>query len=346
MNYEVSFLGVTTGNEVYSPQAVDRDYYRSFYTERVPSENGMWIEARESEGIPYVYYTYVIRESVSGIEGRSGSNFGLSLRLSEYCRNVFGVYEILDETFNKFFRNVVLQVREGGSCGFLKSIKDFGENKHKEIELFVGIQLQNLLGEDDFAPVNFSGGICFTRMNLLESKYYRAEIETALVKGSVFLSEKEPTRSIGQEFKKKELEISELQNGIKEKEEEMAKNKRRYEKQISDKERELEQTKKETDDSKEKLKQIKKIVEGIPLENMVVGTEETQSEPDLFRGKKDIVLAVVLTFLCCMLFYILFLRSAELESNYEPTVIENSYNGDSLRQDSNDVAKTDSSEKH
>ena len=225
-------------------------------------------------------------------------------------------------------------------------LRDGREQKDKEIELFVGIQLQNLLGEDDFAPVNFSGGICFTRMNLLESKYYRAEIETALVKGAVFLSEKEPTRSIGQEFKKKELEISELQNGIKEKEEEMAKNKRRYEKQISDKERELEQTKKETDDSKEKLKQIKKIVEGIPLENMVVGIEETQSEPDLFRGKKDIVLAVVLTFLCCMLFYILFLRSAKPESNDEPTVIENSYNGDSLRQDSNDVAKTDSSEKH
>ena len=65
-----------------------------------------------------------------------------------------------------------------------------------------------------------------------------------------------------------------------------------------------------------------------------------------FGSKKDIVLAVVLTFLCCMLFYILFLRSAKPESNDEPTVIENSYNGDSLRQDSNDVAKTDSSEKH
>ncbi len=307
------------------------------------NENGMWIEARKSEEIPYVYYTYVIREKVSGIDARSGSNFGLSLRLSEYCRDVFSVYEILDATFNRFFRNVVLQVREGGSCAFLKSIRDFGESKHKEIEQFVGNQLQNLLGEGDFAPVNISGKEYFTPMNLLEAKYYKTEIEAALANGSVFLSEKEPTRSIGQEFKKKELEISELQNGIKEKEEEMAKNKRRYEKQISDKERELEQTKKETDDSKEKLKQIKKIVEGIPLENMVVGTEETQSEPDLFRSKKDIVLAVVLTFLCCLLIYALFLRSGKPEPNGEPTVIENPCGVDSVNQDSS-VVQTDSTQ--
>ncbi|MBP3467283.1 MAG: hypothetical protein J6K01_06685 [Paludibacteraceae bacterium] len=344
MNYEVSFFGVTTGNEVYSPQAVDREYYRFFYSERVPSENGMWVEARESEGVPYMYYTYVIRENVSGIDARSGSNFGLSLRLSEYCRDVFSVYEILDATFNKFFRNVVLLVSEGGICSFLKSIRDFGENKHKEIEQFVGIQLQNLLYEGDFAHINFSGKEYFTSMNLLDAKYYKAEIEAALVNGPVFLSEKEPTISIKQEFQQKELEVSKLHNQIKEKEDVMAKNKRRYENQISDKDKELEQIKKEKDDSKDKLKQIKKIVEGIPLENTVAVPGETPTEPDLFRDKKDIVLAVVLTFLCCLLIYVLFLRSGKPEPNGEPTVVENSYGVDSVNQDSS-VVQIDSTKK-
>ena len=346
MNYEVSFWGAAEGKNIWTRQDADRFYYETFYSNR-ERENGLWIEVRPSDDVLYVYYSYVIRENVLEKDSRPGSHFGLSLRLSVYCRNVFGIYEILDATFDNFFRDKLIKVNEGNTYRFLQNPQEFGKNKHTEIEQFVEKQLKNFFHEEDFVPINIThSGSSPKKVNLLDAKYYKTEIEATLANGPVFLSEKEPTRSIKQEFQKKELEISELQNGIKEKEEEMAKNKRRYEKQISDKERELEQTKKETDDSKEKLKQIKKIVEGIPLENMVVGTEETQSEPGLFRGKKDIVLAVVLTFLCCMLFYILFLRSAKLESNYEPTVIENSYNGDSLRQDSNDVAKTDSSEKH
>ena len=343
MNYEVSFWGAAEGKNIWTRQDADRFYYETFYSNR-ERENGLWIEVRPSDDVLYVYYSYVIRENVLEKDSRPGSHFGLSLRLSVYCRNVFGIYEILDATFDNFFRDKLIKVNAGNTYRFLQNPQEFGKNKHTEIEQFVEKQLKNFFHEEDFVPINIThSGSSPKKVNLLDAKYYKTEIEATLANGPVFLSEKEPTISIKQEFQKKELEISELQNSIKEKEKEMAKNKRNHENKISEKNRELEQIKKETNDSKEKLKQIKKIVEGIPLENTVAVPGETPTEPDLFRDQKAIVLAVVLTFLCCLLIYALFLRSGKPEPNGEPTVVENSYGVDTVNQDSS-VVQTDSTQ--
>ena len=173
MNYEVSFWGAAEGKNIWTRQDADRFYYETFYSNR-ERENGLWIEVRPSDDVLYVYYSYVIRENVLEKDSRPGSHFGLSLRLSVYCRNVFGIYEILDATFDNFFRDKLIKVNEGNTYRFLQNPQEFGKNKHTEIEQFVEKQLKNFFHEEDFVPINIThSGSSPKKVNLLDAKYYK-----------------------------------------------------------------------------------------------------------------------------------------------------------------------------
>ncbi len=269
MEYQVSYFGVTEGQDGWLPVEADKTYFDDFYNfTRVPVENGMWIEIRPSQGAKHVYYSYLIRENVYGIGLRSGSNFGLTLRTSEYCRNVFGVYAILDATFNYFFLNQLIK-KENSKYIFCREIQEFAREKQPEIEDFIGKRINsdlrdrievNLIRRESVVDVLY-------KENLLDAKRDEENIMREMGNGIVFLSEKTASRREREEIENLKKERDEIEKQKKDKEEEMAKNRQKHHEEKSSLEREKNDLKQELGKSKEKLKQIKEILSNVSLQS-------------------------------------------------------------------------------
>ena len=115
MNVEFQIHGVlATGQSVWKQD--DMDYYKTFYAQR--AENTlMTVEAlRRPHGL-CTYYSYLRSNNV--VSAREGSYFGMTVRIDgAFCTDVRGMYDILDNLFEKMVVGKILLPIEGGRLKF------------------------------------------------------------------------------------------------------------------------------------------------------------------------------------------------------------------------------------
>lgn len=99
MDVELFIYGVPYGEGFWGKEE-DRKYFGSFYNTQATDKVRFLVQVRESEGKPYCYYNYLVYKDVLDNDGRSGSYFGISLRIGAYCKDVANMYRILDTVFN------------------------------------------------------------------------------------------------------------------------------------------------------------------------------------------------------------------------------------------------------
>ena len=98
MNVEFQIHGVLDNGQSFWKQD-DRDYYQTFYSPQAKNSL-MTVEVlRRPQGV-CTYYNYLRYNNV--VSRREGSYFGMSVRIDgEYCADVRGMYDILDNLFEK-----------------------------------------------------------------------------------------------------------------------------------------------------------------------------------------------------------------------------------------------------
>lgn len=100
MDVEILIHGVPNGHDYFGPKE-EQNNAGSFYITSQESIKFI-VETKKNGNSPYVYYSYLRYKGVVGAEGRSGSYFGLTLRLDVYYNDILHIYNMLDMVFKKY----------------------------------------------------------------------------------------------------------------------------------------------------------------------------------------------------------------------------------------------------
>ena len=106
MDVEILIHGVPDGQD-YDGIAEARTYAELFYDDSTESVKFV-VETKTSGNKAYIYYSYVLYKGIVGFGGRSGSYFGLTLRLDKYYQDVIHMYNMLEMVFKKYVVGVLL----------------------------------------------------------------------------------------------------------------------------------------------------------------------------------------------------------------------------------------------
>ncbi len=114
MNIEFFVFGVPNGESLWGTTE-DKNYFSSFY-DGSSDEVKFLIQTRPLNGKTYCYYNYLVYKSrgaaapnITALDGRAGSYFGMSLRMDSYCKDIVGVYRILDVAYNIYVLGKILK---------------------------------------------------------------------------------------------------------------------------------------------------------------------------------------------------------------------------------------------
>lgn len=118
MNIEFFVFGVPNGESCWGT-AEDKNYFSNFY-DGSSDEVKFLIQTRPINGKTYCYYNYLVYKSrgattpnIVALDGRGGSYFGMSLRMDSYCKDIVGVYRILDFAYNVYILGEILKSEPG-----------------------------------------------------------------------------------------------------------------------------------------------------------------------------------------------------------------------------------------
>ncbi len=106
MEVELFIHGVPSGESFWGKNE-DKNFFETFY-DQCADEVKFVVQTRPSNGKLYCYYSYLVYKNVISYEGRSGSYFGMSLRLDAYCVELANIYRILDLIFNTRIKDNIL----------------------------------------------------------------------------------------------------------------------------------------------------------------------------------------------------------------------------------------------
>ena len=108
MEVEVFVHGTPHGESFWGKEE-DRMFFGSFYTQTCSDEVKFLIQTRLTMEKSYCYYSYLLYKNVIESGGRTGSYFGLTIRMDAYCKDFMRVYKILDMVFSAYILNKVLK---------------------------------------------------------------------------------------------------------------------------------------------------------------------------------------------------------------------------------------------
>lgn len=100
MDVELFIYGVPSGASFYGVKE-EEGYFGSFY-DGCKDKVKFSVQLRMVGDKAYAYYNYLVYDGVSAFDGRQGSYFGISLRLDEYCKDVMGMFRVLDMAYHAF----------------------------------------------------------------------------------------------------------------------------------------------------------------------------------------------------------------------------------------------------
>ena len=134
MDVEILIHGVPNGHDYYGPKE-EQNTAGSFYITSQETIKFV-VETKKNGNKPYVYYSYLRYKGVVGAEGRTGSYFGLTLRLDEYYSDVLHVYNMLDIMFKRHVLGSLLtlsgEIYKYNTSDFVSKKADI-ENIQKEL---------------------------------------------------------------------------------------------------------------------------------------------------------------------------------------------------------------------
>lgn len=107
MDVELFVHGVPYGEDTWGNIGDDKTYLGSFY-DRSTDAVKMVVQWRIARGRAYSYYNYLVYSNVVGNDGRDGAYFGMTLRFTECCTDVIGVFRVLDTAYHLYILGAVL----------------------------------------------------------------------------------------------------------------------------------------------------------------------------------------------------------------------------------------------
>ncbi|MBO5348555.1 MAG: hypothetical protein J6A89_01860 [Clostridia bacterium] len=128
MDVEILIHGVPNGHDYFGLKE-EQNTAGTFYISSQESIKFV-VEIKKNGNKPYVYYSYLRYKGVVGAEGRSGSYFGLTLRIDEYYTDILHIYNILDIAFKRYVLGSLLTL----SSETYKYITPDFKSKKEEIE--------------------------------------------------------------------------------------------------------------------------------------------------------------------------------------------------------------------
>lgn len=187
---EVVFHGAPQGFDFWGKS--DGGYYESFYSsiDYKGVKTALIVEIRKDTIGFCSYYTYVRPRNVVAKNGRSGSYFGMSLKIQgQYCTDVYSLYQLFDKIYEEKILGTIL-TRIGDAENYL--VASFSDAKSS---LKVIAQLADNLVKSNFASDFEDIDKSFTKQYASTSVYCNLDdvnseafFNTTKVYGKVFVS--------------------------------------------------------------------------------------------------------------------------------------------------------------
>lgn len=281
MNIEVYLHGVIRGQD-FSTQNEDKEYLRQFYNiaQNSKASTQFIVEVVRDN----IYYT-LLKSNLLNIDGRSGSYFGLTLRLDKYySENTENIYILLDNIYsNKVLNNIIKDSKY--------IVSEFSDNRTKEIEKIIIEYIEKKLGyylkQIDNTFSNRKGNIVKLNINEVSNQH----IISILKKNSIIcLSPEYPTyneqvKKLSKRLENKISEYSSLENTIR---------------NLTGEKNNLEMQNRELRESNRKLQNQKSFMENIdkietPIEEIAEYLRERKSVANkgFFIFTKKILLIII-----------------------------------------------------
>lgn len=151
MELKVFLSGVPMGENLWG-DLNDNSYFGTLY---VPSKENHKFDIRlgKSTDKIYAYYHYLVYNTINDYEGRTGSYFGLTVRLDSYCIDYQTIYDILDVVYRKKICGFLLKEANGGRLQYTVPVFEKKTNEIQEIEKFIRTTLGTTLNSSDFRNI-------------------------------------------------------------------------------------------------------------------------------------------------------------------------------------------------
>ncbi len=112
MDLELFIHGVPNGQKIYGISE-EKTYFTTFYNVSKKEFQGapkFLIEIRNLNETNYCYYSFLNYNNVSACDGRSGSYFGMTIRLNEFCNDPYRVFGLLYVLYRKYVAGVLFDI--------------------------------------------------------------------------------------------------------------------------------------------------------------------------------------------------------------------------------------------
>ena len=151
MELKLILSGVPKGESYWGPQE-DKQYIGLLYK---PSDvnHRFDIALHHNERGIYAYYQYLVYNTVNDYEGRTGSYFGITLRLDHYCKDIESIYQSLDMVYRKIIVGNYLVVTNGNRLKYnIMSLSD-KDAENKKMEESIKSILSSVLNNNDMMSI-------------------------------------------------------------------------------------------------------------------------------------------------------------------------------------------------
>lgn len=194
---EFVFHGVPQGHDSWGTSG-DR-YYESFYGIEdfcKGAKTALVVEVRKDTIGFCAYYTYVRPQNVVAQGGRTGSYFGMSLKIEgQYCTDVYSLFQLFDKIYEEKIVGSIIE-RTGNAEKYLVASFSDAETTLKAIAQLADNQVRNNFASD-FEDIDAT----FTKQNATISVYCNLDdvnseafFNTTRVYGKVFVSPEYPSK--------------------------------------------------------------------------------------------------------------------------------------------------------
>lgn len=165
---EFVFHGVPQGFDVWGTSG--DSYYESFYNILDTFKNAQSafvVEIRKDSTKFCSYYSYIRPQNVIAEGGRSGSYFGMSLKVEEnYCTDVHSLFNLFDTIYTQKISRRLLSNNENSERYLIANFKDVEGELTEISKLAISQIVANF--EGDFEVIDST----FTKQNASKSVYY------------------------------------------------------------------------------------------------------------------------------------------------------------------------------
>ncbi len=210
MKVDVYIHGVPKGQRIWKTDASDDQVITLFYGVGAEEQTKYLVEVRKSGSDKYCYYSMLKYRDVLAQDGRSGSYFGLTIRMDMVCTKIQTMFHILDLVYNSDVLGSIVKT-DGERLKFLVTdFKDVESNCKRIVDKIMAILGQSVEGGDFIviSPSMLSDKGCL-KVNLSE---FSSENALAYIGqgGSVAISADYPSSQLAAYTKKKEDEVTNL----------------------------------------------------------------------------------------------------------------------------------------